>query len=140
LQDQEAFKALQYQLRESFLDIVYKEWLEVAVLSGALQLSNYQTETSRYHMARWMFRGYGWVDPMKETQAAQLAVKAGFKTQSQVLSEMSGIDLEEFLIARKNEISMAESLGLSFDNQVNTSPETASKVETTTDSQEDDET
>ena len=140
LQDQEAFKALQYQLRESFLDIVYKEWLEVAVLSGALQLSNYQTETSRYHMARWMFRGYGWVDPMKETQAAQLAVKAGFKTQSQVLSEMSGIDLEEFLIARKNEISMAESFGLSFDNQVNTSPETASKVETTTNQQEDDET
>jgi hypothetical protein len=53
---------------------------------------------------------------------------------------MSGIDLEEFLIARKNEISMAESLGLSFDNQVNTSPETTSKVDTTTDSQEDDET
>ena len=91
-------------------------------------------------MARWMFRGYGWVDPMKETQAAQLAVKAGFKTQSQVLSEMSGIDLEEFLIARKNEIDMAESLGLSFDNEVNTSPETASKVDTTTDSQEADET
>ena len=53
---------------------------------------------------------------------------------------MSGIDLEEFLIARKNEIDMAESLGLSFDNEVNTSPETVSKVDTTTDSQEDDET
>ena len=57
----------------------------------------------------------GWVDPMKEVQAANLAVKSGFKLQSQVLSELSGTDLEEFLIARRNEQEMAESYGLSFD-------------------------
>ena len=127
LQDQEAFKALQYQLKEVFLERVYNEWLEIAVLSGALDLPTYQAEPQRYRMAKWLFRGWGWVDPMKEVQASQLAVKAGFKTQSQVLAETSGMDYEEFLAARKNELDMAEQLGLKFDTEA-TSTQTMSKV------------
>ena len=43
------------------------------------------------------FRGWGWVDPMKEVQSAQLDREVGvFKTQSQILAETSGMDLEEF--------------------------------------------
>ena len=137
LQDQEAFKALQYQLKEVFLERVYNEWLEIAVLSGALDLPTYQAEPQRYRMAKWLFRGWGWVDPMKEVQASQLAVKAGFKTQSQVLAETSGMDYEEFLAARKNEIDMAEQLGLKFDTEV-TSTQTMSKVGKTPDSEVDD--
>ena len=129
LQDQEAFKALQYQLKEVFLERVYKEWLELAVLSGALELPTYQAEPSRFHMAKWLFRGWGWVDPMKEVQAMEKAVRCGFKTQSQVLAEMGGTDLEEFLIARKNELDMAEQLGLTFDTDAST--QGASKVDET---------
>ena len=47
-------------------------------------------------------------------QSAQLAVRSGFKTQAQVVAEMGG-DLEELLMARKNEIEMSEQLGLMFD-------------------------
>ena len=50
------------------------------------------------------------------------------------------MDLEEFLIARKNEIDMARQLGLDFSGKPNTSPETASKVDTTTNQQEDEQT
>jgi lambda family phage portal protein len=129
LQDQEAFKALQYQLKEVFLERIYNEWLEIAVLSGALSLPTYQAEPQRYRMAKWLFRGWGWVDPMKEVQSAQLAVKSGFKTQSQVLAETSGMDLEEFLVARKNEIDLAEQLGLSFDTEAVATPtQTEAKV------------
>ena len=136
LQDQESFKALQAQLKDILLDKVYQEWLEVAVLGGSLQLPNYQSEPERYQMARWMFKGAGWVDPMKEVQAANLAVKSGFKLQSQVLSELSGTDLEEFLIARRNEQEMAESYGLSFDtDSVNIA--TQAKVDETPDKSDD---
>ena len=86
-----------------------------------------------------MFKSAGWVDPFKECQSNKLAVESGFKLQSQVLAEQ-GIDYEEFLVARKNEIDLAKQLGLDFSDKPNTSPETTSKVETTTDSQEDDET
>tara|TARA_R100000458_G_C8052748_1_gene99162 strand:+ start:136 stop:372 length:237 start_codon:yes stop_codon:yes gene_type:complete len=64
---------------------------------------------------------------MKEVQASQLAVKAGFKTQSQVLAETSGMDYEEFLAARKNELDMAEQLGLKFDTEA-TPTQTMTKV------------
>jgi lambda family phage portal protein len=139
LQDQEAFKALQYQLKEVFLERVYKEWLELAVLAGALELPTYQAEPNRFRMAKWLFRGWGWVDPMKEVQSAQLAVKSGFKTQSQILAETSGMDLEEFLVARKNEIDLAEQLGLKFDIDVSATPTQAvSKVDETFKPEEDD--
>jgi len=139
LQDQEAFKALQYQLREVFLEKVYNEWLEIAVLSGVLSLPTYQAEPERYQMAKWLFRGWGWVDPMKEVQSAQLAVKSGFKTQSMVLAETTGMDLEEFLVARKNEIDLAEQLGLKFDTEAVATPtQTEAKVDEKTDEDVDD--
>ena len=86
-------------------------------------------------MARCLFRGWGWVDPMKEVQASKEAIKAGLKTQSQVISEMGG-DLEELLYARKNEIEMAKQLGLTFDTELN-SP-TQAKVEEVLTSDDDD--
>ena len=126
-------------MKEVFLERVYNEWLEIAVLSGALDLPTYQAEPQRYRMAKWLFRGWGWVDPMKEVQSAQLAVKSGFKTQSQVLAETTGMDLEEFLVARKNEIDLAEQLGLKFDTEAGTTPtQTVSKVDETSKPEEDD--
>ena len=128
LQDQEAFKALQYQLRENFLSIVFDEWLEAAVLSGTLQLPTYLDEPNKYKMVKWLFRGWGWVDPMKEVQSAKEAIRAGLKTQSQVIAEMGG-DLEELLMARKNEIDMAAELGLEFDTEVKANTQESSNIE-----------
>tara|TARA_R100001443_G_scaffold17002_2_gene27492 strand:+ start:19 stop:1551 length:1533 start_codon:yes stop_codon:yes gene_type:complete len=132
LQDQQAFKAIQYQLKENLLQIVFDEWLEVAVLSGTLSLPTYQAEPDRFRQVRWLFPGWQWVDPIKEVQSAQLAVKCGFKTQAQVVAEMGG-DLEELLMARKNEVEMAESLGLSFDIESEnvTDTQTSTKVSET---------
>jgi lambda family phage portal protein len=123
LQDQQAFKAIQYQLKENLLQIIFDEWLEVAVLSGTLTLPTYQAEPDRFRQVRWLFPGWQWVDPIKEVQSAQLAVRSGFKTQAQVVAEMGG-DLEELLMARKNEIEMSEQLGLMFD----TDPSVVSSV------------
>jgi len=130
LQDHEAFKALQYQLRENFLSIVFEEWLEAAVLSGTLQLPTYLDEPNKYKMVKWLFRGWGWVDPMKEVQSAKEAIRAGLKTQSQVIAEMGG-DLEELLMTRKNEIDMAAELGLEFDTEVKANTQESSNIEPT---------
>ena len=74
---------------------------------------------------------------MKETQSNKLAVESGFKLQSEVLAER-GLDLEEFLTARKNEIDMAQQLGLNFEPQLNTPKQT--KVDETNTQDNDDET
>ena len=63
---------------------------------------------------RWVFRGYSYVDPQKEVQASADAVRAGFKTLSQCISEQGG-DFEEVMRQRAHELELAEELGLNFD-------------------------
>ena len=64
-----------------------------------------------------MPRGWSWIDPLKEVNAAKEAVRAGFKTQAQVVAEQGG-DLEELLAERKDEVEQAEQLGLVFDSKL----------------------
>ena len=115
LEDRENWKALQHFMIENFHRPVFEAWLEMAVLSGALNLPAYETDPERYRKVRWMPRGWAWVDPAKEVEAYKEAVRCGFKTQADVVAEQGG-DLEELLLARKAEVDRAEELDLYFDS------------------------
>ena len=65
---------------------------------------------------------WGYVDPSKEIASYKEAIKAGLKTQSQVIAEQGG-DIHELMAARKNEIDLAEQLGLNFDVNMFGSPD-----------------
>jgi len=78
------------------------------------RLPDYEAMPERYEAVQWYPRGWAWVDPQKEVQAYRDAVRAGFKTQAQVIAE-SGGDLEDLMVARSNEVDRAEQLGLQFD-------------------------
>jgi len=54
------------------------------------------------------------VDPTKEVQAYQAAVRCGFATQAQIVAEQ-GMDLEDILQGRATEVQRAAQLGLQFD-------------------------
>ena len=69
---------------------------------------------SRFEAVRWFPRGWAWVDPAREVAAYKDAVRAGFKTQAQVVAEGGG-DIEDLLLARASEVDRAEQLGLQFD-------------------------
>jgi len=109
---------IQKYLEERFLQPLFDLWLDLAVLSGNLDLSGYELDPDKYRRIRWLFRGWAYVDPQKEIAAAKEAVKAGFKTQAQVISEMGSGDIEEFLPARKLEVEQQEQLGLFFDTTI----------------------
>ncbi len=115
LEDRENWKALQQYMIENFHRLVFEAWLEMAVLSGVLNLPAYETDPERYRTVRWMPRGWAWVDPAKEVDAYREAVRCGFKTQADVVAEQGG-DLEELLLARKAEVDRAEELELYFDS------------------------
>jgi capsid protein len=85
------------------------------VLSGALNLPGYELAPDRFSACRWMARGWSYIDPLKDAQADNLAIRSGTKTQAQVVAEQGG-DLEELLIARKAEVDRAEELDLHFDS------------------------
>ena len=119
LEDRNHYRSLQTYLIENFHSRVFDAWLEMATLSGALVLPSYDTEPERYRKVRWIPRGWDWIDPQKEIVAAKEAIRAGLKTQSQIVSENGG-DLEELLPARQAEVLAAQQLGLVFDTDMST--------------------
>ena len=136
IEDRAQYRTLQNYFIENFHNRVFENFLDMAVLSGALSLPTYDIEPERYKRVRWIPRSWDWVDPLKECQANKEAVKAGFKTQAQVLMEQ-GYDLEEVLNARKSEVDQAEELGLKFDTNVEVanSEQLTTKVEKNNDSE-----
>ncbi len=91
---------------------VWQRWLQLAVLSGELTLPE---NNRKYRSVKWIPQGWDWVDPLKDQKAQQMAVKNGFKSRSQVVSEL-GYDAEDI----DNEIALdnqrADGLGLEYDS------------------------
>jgi lambda family phage portal protein len=114
LEDRDHWRILQNWMIENLHQRVFDVWLDMAVLSGALPLANYELQADRYKAVRWMPRGWAWVDPAKEVEAYAMAVRNGFKTLAEVVAEQGG-DLEELMQARRQELDDAEALDLKFD-------------------------
>jgi capsid protein len=86
----------------------------MAVLSGALNLPGYETNPDRYRASRWIPRSWEWVDPQREVDAYKTAVRCGFKTLGQVISEQGG-DLDDVLMARQAELAMLDEMDIVLD-------------------------
>ena len=119
LDDRDNWKVLQSWMIENFHQRVFSAWLEMAVMSGTVKLPGYELRPEQYECAvKWMPRGWSWVDPVKEVSAYKDAVRNGFMTQGEVIAQGGG-DLEEFMLARKREVEMADELELTFDSDPN---------------------
>ena len=114
LDERDHWRVLQNWLIDSFHQRVYEAWLDLAVLSGQLQLPLYESDPERYRQVRWMPRGWSWVDPQKEITALREAEMAGYITKAQIIAE-SGGDIEEVFNQRRRELDMAADLDLTFD-------------------------
>ena len=114
LDDRELWRMLQDWLIDTLCQPVFEAWLEMAVLSGTLQLPAYETAPEVYEDIRWAPRGWRWIDPAKEGSAAKSDVRAGFSTLTDVLAEQ-GEDIEEHFRRRRDEIALAKRYGLVLD-------------------------
>jgi lambda family phage portal protein len=86
----------------------WRRWLESAVLSGALPPAAAGTE------AKWIPPGFAWVDPLKDIKAQVMAVRAGFKSRAEVVSEQ-GYDAEAIDREIAADNARARALGLSYE-------------------------
>ncbi|WP_349966988.1 phage portal protein [Wolbachia endosymbiont of Armadillidium arcangelii] len=92
---------------------VWDRWIELALLSGELDIGEEWTKKE----VKWIPQGFDWVDPLKDQQAQQMAVRNGFKSRSEVVSEL-GYDIEEIDQEIAEDQRRASELGLSFDSDV----------------------
>ena len=128
LDERSLWRILQGWLIREHLAPIYKQWLDAAVLSGAIDIPDYFRRRSFYQKVRFKPRGWSWVDPAKEVQAYISAVAAGFMSRSDVIAQIgNGQDREDVDKEIRADIDRAKELGLEFDHQI------ASKVQVETD-------
>lgn len=95
-----------YWLRE-----IYDLWLEEAVATGRVPAPDFYARRYAYARARFIFGGRGWVDPVKDAQAAEIRMRAGLTTLERECAEQ-GEDYEDVLDQQQIEQQMRADRGL----------------------------
>ena len=103
--ERDSWRDLQRFWIATVLDRVYRAWLDAARLSPDLALDS--REPSKFYAVRWIPRGWAWVDPLKDGQAAVLAINNGLSSRTEQLAER-GLDFEEVLENLEQEQELAK--------------------------------
>jgi len=89
-------------------------WLDAAVGSGALSIPGYFPNRRIYRRIKWRPDGWAWVDPLKDQEAEQMAVRNGFKSRAKVIAER-GDDIETVDKEIAEDNARADELGNIYD-------------------------
>ena len=105
------FKMRQEWLSRKLCQPVWEMVLEEAYLKGELKADTFYEMKEYWTGASWIAPGWEWVDPLKEAQAAEVGLKNGIITYSDLYAS-EGKDWEESLEQRKREQDKIKELGL----------------------------
>ncbi|UZR28093.1 phage portal protein [Methylococcus mesophilus] len=94
---------------------VWRAWMTQAVLEGALELPGFSRRPRDYLAVKWIPQGWQWVDPKKEFDALQTAIRAGLLSRSEAISAF-GYDAEDVDREIAADNARADALGLVFDS------------------------
>ena len=110
------FQGRRRWLQDTWLNDIYNIWLEEAVNREFVEAPDFYLNNNSYaySRARWVFAGRGWVDQVKEAQAAKLRMEIGVSTLESECADQ-GLDWEDVLEQRKRERDRMEELGLLTD-------------------------
>jgi capsid protein len=95
--------------------VIYREWLQMALLSGALRLDS--RISSNYYAVEWRPRGWKWVDPVNDLTAAALAIALGLDSRQRLAAEQ-GRDFEEIVLEIKQELEFADAQGVDVSGEM----------------------
>jgi lambda family phage portal protein len=113
LQDQDAWSVLQTMLIQRLHERVFREWLPMAVLAGAVPLGDFEIRPDRYLMAaQWQPRGWAWVDPKKEAEANVISEQAGYTSKIRICTGL-GTTYEQILKDKQAETQLEQQYGVS---------------------------
>lgn len=93
---------------------VWQRWMDVAVISGALDIPDYEARRTDHLACSWLPPRWEWVDPLKDARAEIEQIEAGLKSRSQAIAER-GFDAEQVDAEIAADKAREHSLGLAFD-------------------------
>lgn len=110
LQERDCWRAGQQFLINAFVLRVAERWLEMSLLAGAITTPNGSklpaTKIDKFKQGLgFTARGWDWVDPLKEVNAAAKAIEEGLATRSQIVASKGG-DFEENIIELEREMAL----------------------------------
>jgi lambda family phage portal protein len=105
------FKMRQEWLARKLCQPVWERILEEAYLTRQLEAATFLEKKEYWVQSSWIAPGWEWVDPLKEAQAAEVGLKNGIITYSDLYAS-EGKDWEESLEQRKREQDKIKELGL----------------------------
>lgn len=111
LEERDYYRVLQTFIIQHLCNKVFNPWLEMGMTTGAINLP--LSRFDDFNKPAWRPRGWGWVDPVKDMNAAMLAINSGLNSRTRIAAEQ-GRDLEEILDELQQEQEMIEARGLSF--------------------------
>ena len=93
---------------------VWHRWLELALISNSIAEPK---DNKGFRSVKWIPQGFDWVDPLKDQEAQAMSVRNGFKSRSEVVSEL-GYDVEEIDQEIFSDHERSKRLNLQFDSDV----------------------
>lgn len=78
LAERDNWRKLQGWFIRSYCDPIYRAWLEMAVLSGAMRLTT--NNVAKLYAPRWDGRTWDWVDPNNDIKASTTSVQENLST------------------------------------------------------------
>lgn len=117
LEERDRWMVDQQWFVDCFLEPVYRAWLRMALLSGAITFPSGKPlpaeKIAKFSRHEWQPRRWEWVDPKSDMEAKILSVRAGLMAP-QDLSAAMGYDFEDTLKAIKRAQELAASLGVNL--------------------------
>jgi hypothetical protein len=99
----------------TFLEPVFRAWLQMALLSGAVTMPNGSalpaSKVEKFSKHEWQARRWDWVDPKADTEANILKVKAGLMAPQDLAAAM-GYDFDDVLANIKAAQDLAKEYGV----------------------------
>lgn len=102
-----------------FCEPVLCRWMKEAFLAGELDLpDDFAKNPEVYTQCSWIADGWSWIDPVKEVQAAQMAVRSGFTSRTRVIRTL-GDDPNQIDAEIASERKREDKLGIVTDTNSN---------------------
>jgi len=110
--DRDHWGVLQTWLIDHLCAFVYKKWLKMSLTTGFLPLN--ASKFDKYLAITWNPRGWEWVDPQNESQAAESDVRLGVESLFS-LAAKRGKDLGEVMEENARARAMAKEYGIDLE-------------------------
>ena len=126
LDERDTWGVEQDLMKDNFCRAIAQRWLELAWLAGQVKIEGLPSDYFEYMF--FHARGWPWVDPLKDMQAAVLAVENGYEAQSEQMAQ-SGNDFEETIDQIKYEQDYITESGVKLGTDTKGIADTATDTE-----------